>query len=68
MALAEDSTISSRVEERFLVTTSFALTRSQGSRNLPSEVNMNHKCLLVIAIWVCGSELKKIMAMELSKI
>lgn len=39
IALAAGSTISSRVKERFLIIASFALTLSQGSRDLPQETN-----------------------------
>ena len=37
--LAPDSAVFSRVKETFLIRASFALTPSQGSRDLPKEAN-----------------------------
>ena len=50
IVLAADCIISSRAKERFLIVASFALTPSQGSRDLPKGMNLNHDCLLVIPI------------------
>ena len=42
IALAADSTVSSRAKKRFLITGSFVLTSRQRSRDIPKETNFEH--------------------------